>query len=122
MIFEYNGDLLKPTDGNFLQEYGFEILYGKSVAQALGVHENGEPYQFLGTLKPLPEKLEKFLSGCQKAHKRFVDSNQDDDGRSFTIPKQPVELSEQSDNHQINQLTNFAMSQTQFQSTRGPLR
>ena len=78
MIFKYAGTDLKTTGANFIQQYGFEILYGEKIVQLRGVHGSGEAYRYQGTLKDLPPRLLEFLKGVySEAPSRLV-SNEND--------------------------------------------
>lgn len=63
IVFKYSGDRLKTTGRKFLQDNGFELLYGDKVVQLRGVHENGDTYKYAGQLTEIPDKLKGYLEG-----------------------------------------------------------
>jgi len=82
ILYQYQGDELSTTATRFAATFGFEILYGRTVVQALGVHSSGEPYQYKGSIKPLPAKLRKFLVNCQTEVDFFTPDSDRVDGEN----------------------------------------
>ena len=72
LLFQYSGNEFETSGEVFAKANGFEILYGKKVVQLSGKHTNGDAYSHTGGLvKPLPDKLKKFLLGCIREESFF---------------------------------------------------
>lgn len=61
VLFRYQGTDIEETTGFFAKHYGFEVLYGRKIAQLAGKHPNGERYTFSGKLVDLPNALGVWL-------------------------------------------------------------
>ena len=76
ILYRYDGDGLRSTNRHFAEDFGFELLYGRNVAQLRGVHSSGEPYETKGTLKEIPPKLLDYLTELTAQGNYFTKTNE----------------------------------------------
>jgi hypothetical protein len=85
ILFKYKGDALRTTSGPYLKNYGFEILYGKKVAQLAGHHTSREKYHYQGKLTQIPKKLLNFLAWTIPEFESEINYDSDDSQSSGKV-------------------------------------
>ncbi len=58
------------TDKKFVDQHGFEVIYGGKTVQVLGLHPDGTEYKLSGELKELPAELRTWIEENTKKKKR----------------------------------------------------
>ena len=58
------------TDKKFVDQHGFEVIYGGKTVQVLGLHPDGTDYKLSGELKELPAELRTWIEENTKKKKR----------------------------------------------------
>lgn len=61
---------ISSTDGQFLDRYGLEVIYGGKTVQVAGLHPSGEEYKLSGELRELPADLLTWIRENTKKRKR----------------------------------------------------